>query len=70
MLLTRSRALLGAKIALTTTATTDTEELAIVELTHALEGFNRGTVGTVVSARPSTISTRSKSSMQRAEPWA
>lgn len=35
-----------------TIVTTDIEELAVVELTHALEGFPRGTIGTVVSARP------------------
>ena len=28
------------------------EELAVVELTHELEGFKSGTIGTVVSARP------------------
>jgi len=31
---------------------TDIEELAVVELTHRLEGFRSGTIGTVVSARP------------------
>ncbi len=31
---------------------TDIEELAVVELTHRLEGFRGGTIGTVVSARP------------------
>lgn len=35
-----------------TIVTTDIEELAVVELIHALEGFKSGTVGTVVSARP------------------
>lgn len=35
-----------------TIVTTDIEELAVVELTHALEGFKGGTIGTVVSARP------------------
>lgn len=37
---------------MTTIVTTDIEELAVVELTHALEGFKSGTIGTVVSARP------------------
>lgn len=37
---------------MTMTVTTDIEELAVVELTRALEGFERGTIGTVVSARP------------------
>lgn len=35
-----------------TIVTTDIEELAVVELTRALEGFKGGTIGTVVSARP------------------
>ncbi|MBA3433395.1 MAG: DUF4926 domain-containing protein [Actinobacteria bacterium] len=34
------------------TVTTDIEELAVVELMRALEGFESGTIGTVVSARP------------------
>ncbi len=34
------------------TTTVTTEELAVVELTRALEGFASGTIGTVVSARP------------------
>ncbi|MDQ3380336.1 MAG: DUF4926 domain-containing protein [Actinomycetota bacterium] len=35
-----------------TIVTADIGELAVVELTHALEGFKSGTIGTVVSARP------------------
>lgn len=35
-----------------TIVTTPIEELAVVELARALEGFRKGTVGTVVSARP------------------
>lgn len=34
------------------TVTTGIEELAVVELVHSLEGFKKGTVGAVVSARP------------------
>lgn len=37
---------------MTTIVSTDIEELAVVELTHELEGFKSGTIGTVVSARP------------------
>jgi len=31
---------------------TEIDELAVVELTHRVEAFKRGTIGTVVSARP------------------
>jgi len=37
---------------MSTIVATDIEELAVVEFVHALEGFMRGTIGTVVSARP------------------
>ena len=37
---------------MTTIVTTGIEELAVVEFTSGLEGFPRGTIGAVVSARP------------------
>ncbi len=35
-----------------TTVTADIEELAVVELVTERDGFGRGTIGTVISARP------------------